>query len=336
MGPSTTIFDDLGDLTLIVGPDEVKAQVCSRALARHSPFFKCILYGPFSESRPLSGADWVVRLPEDQWSSTHIMLSSTHGKFDLVPKAPSLDSIYELLVLADKYDMIKTLCPFIRAWKPWVLEQLLEYGRHGNMCRAIGIAWELGAERILKDLAGRWQWTVVVEGDLNLVTIEELQAPLIPPGLLEAFLGVRATLLASIHDQLAMIIKNPYQLLFPGGGDSNVETYCRYGLLGCHKRTLDHLWSTLVNHGLQTFPMGETVNSGSKVSSISRIIKVLKQRDRDLRCWARRDLYGNNPCNPVNRLVRDIEYQIDGLPSPVTEGMRNRMARRKDMLGISW
>ncbi|KAM7185916.1 hypothetical protein V8F33_012105 [Rhypophila sp. PSN 637] len=51
-GFSKTIFDDLGDLTLIVGPEEVKAPVCSRALARHSPFFKCLLYGPFRESRP--------------------------------------------------------------------------------------------------------------------------------------------------------------------------------------------------------------------------------------------------------------------------------------------
>jgi hypothetical protein len=115
------VFDPRGDLRLIVGtdPDQVAFQVCSRALARSSPYWETMLYGPFVEgqAQQQEGSEWATRLPDDRPEGLRILCFAVHGRFDALPSEMSQDELIDLTVLAEKYDMIGSLKPF---WKDWV------------------------------------------------------------------------------------------------------------------------------------------------------------------------------------------------------------------------
>ena len=115
------VFDPRGDLRLIVGtePDQVSFQVCSRALARSSPYWETMLYGPFVEGQAQQheGSKWVTRLPDDRPEGLRILCFAVHGKFDALPGEMTQDELLDLTVLAEKYDMIRSLRPF---WKNWL------------------------------------------------------------------------------------------------------------------------------------------------------------------------------------------------------------------------
>jgi hypothetical protein len=117
-GVDMEVFDSRGDLRLIVGADQVAFQVCSRALARSSPVWEAMLYGPFTEGKAQQkGCDWEIPLPEDRPETLRILFSVVHARFDDLPGAFAQDDLLHLAVLADKYDMTGSLKPF---WSKWL------------------------------------------------------------------------------------------------------------------------------------------------------------------------------------------------------------------------
>ncbi|KAH6651278.1 hypothetical protein F5144DRAFT_525097 [Chaetomium tenue] len=119
---TTEVFDRHGDLKLIVWKNHsmITFQVCSRTLARSSPVWDVMLYGPFREGKAQQkGDEWTVSLPEDDADGLRIILSTIHGIFDAVPTDTKLhfDSIFSLVALSDKYDMVAALKP---SWKSWL------------------------------------------------------------------------------------------------------------------------------------------------------------------------------------------------------------------------
>ncbi|KAJ0372195.1 hypothetical protein COL26b_009237 [Colletotrichum chrysophilum] len=84
----TKILDSKGDLYLVVGSD-IRAGdpstflVCSKALARASPVFDKMLFGPFAESRPSTESSkqdsvWIVHLPGDEPAHFEVVLNILH------------------------------------------------------------------------------------------------------------------------------------------------------------------------------------------------------------------------------------------------------------------
>lgn len=152
----TCILDAHGDLWLHAqgagswGDHEtVKFKVCSRALARASVVFHAMLYGRFAESEMrVPGANWVVELPDDSGAAMEQLLGIMHGRFrsldvpcyqrekagksktdvsktDEPQPVPETESsftsilvaqLYDLTVLADKYDCIHILQSWAAAW----------------------------------------------------------------------------------------------------------------------------------------------------------------------------------------------------------------------------
>ncbi|KAF6821716.1 nuclear pore protein-like protein [Colletotrichum musicola] len=112
-------IDPDGDLILRAGSelqDPAKSfLVCSSALRRSSAVWKTMLFGPFKESKPASGA-WEVDLPEDNPSGLWILLHIVHANFRMVPRTPTLTELYEVLRLANKYDMISAVKPWAKTW----------------------------------------------------------------------------------------------------------------------------------------------------------------------------------------------------------------------------
>ncbi|KAK4040959.1 hypothetical protein C8A01DRAFT_35015 [Parachaetomium inaequale] len=98
------VVDRHGDLKLIVRKDNSKLafQVCSRALARSSPVWDTMLYGPFSEGKDQqNGNDWEIALPEDDADALRIVLFIVHYNFKALPKTVSFDLFFQLTALSD-------------------------------------------------------------------------------------------------------------------------------------------------------------------------------------------------------------------------------------------
>ncbi|KAM7185917.1 hypothetical protein V8F33_012106 [Rhypophila sp. PSN 637] len=123
--PSRLILDPEGDLTLRVGQGNSARDylVCSRTLARASPFFRTLLYGPFLEKRPTDGRPWQVALPEDDPDAAETILQVVHAPFDKPSNEgrssdATVDRLYAILVFVDKYGMRKVLRPWIKDMVP--------------------------------------------------------------------------------------------------------------------------------------------------------------------------------------------------------------------------
>jgi hypothetical protein len=118
--PDVEVFDRHSDPKLIVGENKAVFQVCSRSLARSSPFWETLLYGPFAEGKAQHKTDdWEVALPQDNASALRIILLAVHGRVNDVPKGTmSFDLLCQITELCDKYDMLATLVPFWGRWLP--------------------------------------------------------------------------------------------------------------------------------------------------------------------------------------------------------------------------
>ena len=153
MTTSTIVrFDDDGDLTLIVGPLEQHFLVCSRALSRTSAVFKTMLHGPFMNSRPSSAVGpWVLTLPHDNENSARLVVEIIHAELDNIPTELTLRELYEALIFADKYDMLKVLRPWVKTW----ITFLSPLDASKDISTALGVASKLGSIKTVVALAER-------------------------------------------------------------------------------------------------------------------------------------------------------------------------------------
>jgi len=164
--PSETIIDSAGDLRLEVGAnhrdEQVSFIVCSKALARRSPIFKTMLFGPFAESKPSADGEWVVHLPDDHPHGFRILMHIIHANFAGVPvtldsdkltgmrKSSEYDLLYEIARMTDKYDMVDVVRPWINTWNEkshafYATDAEAHF--HGQLT---WIAWVFGDERLLR------------------------------------------------------------------------------------------------------------------------------------------------------------------------------------------
>ncbi|KAJ5017601.1 hypothetical protein K4K57_008198 [Colletotrichum sp. SAR 10_99] len=146
--PSKT-FDSKGDLYLVVGSniragDPSTFLVCSKALARASPVFDKMLFGPLAEPRPSTESSkqdsaWIVHLPEDEPAHFEVVLNILHCNFKEVPQDFSFLLLSGIVAVADKYDCIEIFRPWIDVW---ITDVELEDVYEAKL--ALHIAWHLG------------------------------------------------------------------------------------------------------------------------------------------------------------------------------------------------
>ncbi|KAJ1324721.1 BTB/POZ domain-containing protein 3/6 [Microdochium nivale] len=169
------ILDHRGDLWLVVGSDFVTSdgetcspctfQVCPRALARCSPVFAAMLFGPFAESKPAEaeGRKWQVKLPDDDPIAAYHLLQIIHGNFGALKNkhaanshdamAPRITFLHGLLFLADKYDCLPSLRPWPFSWARYCqritryyLDDLCARGAPEHLAMLVWICYYLGDE----------------------------------------------------------------------------------------------------------------------------------------------------------------------------------------------
>jgi BTB/POZ domain len=203
-------FDSNGDLTMKVGWREREFLVCSKTVARASPVFKAMLYGNFKEARPADPTEsWIVNLPEDGSDSMEILFNIIHSHFDNISHNLSLENLFGVLVVAEKYDMTQVIRPWIKDWVAPYLEDV-KPDRYALM---LCVTWELGLEAIFMNIAKSMciecgvnsSGQLVIEyqssrgsySNVKKTIILELPGHLEPPGLLGEFLSSRSPFMSA-------------------------------------------------------------------------------------------------------------------------------------------
>ncbi|KAK4125836.1 hypothetical protein N657DRAFT_280443 [Parathielavia appendiculata] len=148
LSPSITVdpIDPDGDLLLRVGTALGDVQpcdfnLCPAAMRRASPIWRSMLYGPWSEAKPTQG-DWLVELPEDKPEPVKTLVLIVHGTFAAIPKEISLHTLYEIIIVPDKYNLIHILGPWEPALKKWDFTS----DTGSVLIMSTYVAWPLGFE----------------------------------------------------------------------------------------------------------------------------------------------------------------------------------------------
>ncbi|KAK2044248.1 hypothetical protein LZ31DRAFT_566043 [Colletotrichum somersetense] len=159
------VYDEDGDLTILVGPepDVPQYRVDSKTLSRSSPVFKKMLFGGFAESRPSNGKDWVVHLPDDDFSSMEIIFSIAHGVFEDVPTSISVHDLYTLLAHTEKYDSTHLLRPWAKLWSDYLV-----LTRDRTEPKLLCVAWGLGDEDLFREMVRAIANNCLIDADGNV------------------------------------------------------------------------------------------------------------------------------------------------------------------------
>ncbi|TQV93295.1 hypothetical protein V2A60_010275 [Cordyceps javanica] len=187
-GSSAVAVDCRGDVRLQVGCDPgtgdsdswqyAEFLVCSRTLARASPVFDRMLYGPYMEATRRNGkdsADWSIALPEDKPAPMQLFLNIVHAKFALVPLILSVDNLYDLAVLTNYYDATLLLLPWIEAWMASVAE--ISHDANVIQTKLLWICWEFGRKEDFSKIAYRMLMEEPPQSRNAPAGSDEIQAP---------------------------------------------------------------------------------------------------------------------------------------------------------------
>ncbi|KAF6820301.1 hypothetical protein CMUS01_11593 [Colletotrichum musicola] len=153
-------LDKYGDLILRVGPGRKSYRVCSRTLARASPVFDAMLYGPSADPRPLAD-QWTINLPDDGLAETSFFLSISHGQSASVPSALPISALCKLLHLLEKYDAMPVIRPWIQGW-------LKHVGGNTKDLRLLWISWTAGDSNMFRTVFEKVAESQSIDQDGNL------------------------------------------------------------------------------------------------------------------------------------------------------------------------
>lgn len=170
IGPdlSPITFDQDGDLILTVGPEDKnqEMQVDSRALCRASLVFRKMLRGNFAEAQPETG-EWHVRLPDDNVEGFAVLMDMVHIQSTRTPWSPEIPLLYEIVRLADKYDMTQILRPVAAKWlikHQYKLDNIW----FDNCIKLLFIARQMGASSLFEGLVVHLAEIAYVDADDHL------------------------------------------------------------------------------------------------------------------------------------------------------------------------
>ncbi|KAI1412320.1 hypothetical protein F5Y13DRAFT_46077 [Hypoxylon sp. FL1857] len=245
--PPKSYIDPDGDLCLHVGPMAAEFVVCSKTMARSSPFWKKMLYGDFAEGKKAQhqniGEEWIVKLPEDNVTAMTIVLSIIHGRFDKVAGYEDLiytAHLYNLCVLTDKYDMTHILRPWAKGWSRSVHTRSEKLGRclREKFCHErLWIAWDLGDQETFEEMAK----ALLLNCDASVGNTLHYVVALEPPGIYESIQQVRLdmikTLLRPFNRIIQRLVDNDISLCEKPIGASH-KGDCLSSMLGTAIRSL--------------------------------------------------------------------------------------------------
>jgi len=117
-------------------------------------------FGGWAERQPENQDEqWFVELKNDNPRTLEVLFRIVHGRWgDLLEKSPPVDLLYDVVIAADYYDMIRALAPWVKVWK---LPESMntwnkcfdnpEDDKGEELAQRIYIAWELGLSDVYEE-----------------------------------------------------------------------------------------------------------------------------------------------------------------------------------------
>ncbi|CAJ2504631.1 Uu.00g120250.m01.CDS01 [Anthostomella pinea] len=205
--------------------------VCSKTLSRASRVWKSLLYAGFTESKQPcgnNGAAWTVDLPEDNPEALKTLLNIIHSRFEQLPKITdliSLEDLYQLTILTDKYDLTIVLRPWASTWLESINDSHDAWRSNqstrdfSDLERRLWIAWELGDPQLFEGVAKYMVLYTCADASWNLQNntrdkaAELFSSILEPPSLhdivKEARLGLLEQILKPYRDAIECLLQHP-------------------------------------------------------------------------------------------------------------------------------
>ncbi|KAI1176515.1 hypothetical protein F4777DRAFT_578012 [Nemania sp. FL0916] len=317
--PPQSCLDPRGDLCINVGMHPTRSFiVCSRSLARASPFWDKMLYGDFIESKKPhcedDSVEWTVKLPEDNSTALGLLLSIIHGQFDVVPDYDDLlcvQDLYEISVIADKYDMAHVLRPWARGWLRSTLEsaELIGESLREQYCHErLWISWALGDTANFEEIAK----IMLLTSCTSTPDVNNLRCPGVfePPEIYDVLEQVRVDiineLLAPFRDIIEGLIIKDESLCRKHKRKKNYPAVCLPSMLGTGIQSLASV-------GL--WPIPQPAEISWSVLILSDKLKSVKIESKAYPNIAD----GPHQCSHDSVLRGKIEGVLNSIPSLLTE-----------------
>ena len=216
---STCILADPSDICLQV-PLEAgykNIRVSSTVLCLASKVFTGML-GANSKFREaqlvgVGREDAFVALHDDNYDALLTILRVIHMQTTLVPLTNTVDNIYQIAVLCDKYEIAAPLVPWIQLWTSSLLKDMPT----SDSIKWLFISWVFRKPRMFQRFSKDLISASVLNDDLILMTDQgEMYPDVIPERLIKAITRQRRVFLHALQTICV----------------AEFETYCRYKLQG--------------------------------------------------------------------------------------------------------
>ncbi|KAI1310162.1 hypothetical protein F5Y03DRAFT_403751 [Xylaria venustula] len=315
-------LDPKGDLRLNVGTVDAKSfTVCSKSLARASPFWDKLLYGVFKEGKDQNSQDgnleWTIDLPDDDPKAMEVLLNIAHGRFDAVPKYKknvAIADVYDISVITDKYHMTYMIRPWAKDWARSALYSTKfrpKLWQWTNVHRRLWISWELGDRAAFEKNAKRLLWESSEQCDLRDDSVLE------PPeiyGIIERTrLDTIKALLAPFREIIEGLRSNQTTLCQEDQEDESIAKSCIYSML-------DKSTASLRRNRLWPIPQPEEVSDS--LAALSRTLKRIKIKGK------------SDKCSHMGALRVKVRKIVRNVPSLLTESHIRHLESRAKRSGI--
>ncbi|KAK0667808.1 hypothetical protein QBC41DRAFT_323229 [Cercophora samala] len=337
------VLDDDGDLLLAVGTasEQTTFKVDASALRRASPVWKAMLFGPWAESKPMDGSKWVVELPEDDVQALTVMLGIIHNVYELVPGPDKMtvDLLWNILVLCDKYDMARVLKPWVPSWSQHI-KSLKEPDTNEKM---MFIAWELGDQCWFESLFGSLVLGACVNGKGHLVRLGDgfsfgdliTLTHLGPDSLLDDITTIRQFLITSLIGFLNTEVE---LRLSETTSETNGQHACLHKSRACDDLVLGGIIRATLNIQSTMHPKDAThikMSVDCLQSMCSAAFEGLSTYHPHIR---RGSSIAHFDCNPAKRFSKfAYEMRIEAMSKIIdivkSDRYNGRMAKQREKLG---
>ncbi|KAF4813313.1 hypothetical protein CGCTS75_v013776 [Colletotrichum tropicale] len=290
--------------------------VCSRALSRASRAFCKMLYGHFAEAD--SSRSKAVNL-NDAIEPMFLALSIIHGRFDVVPARLTVEELFDLLVITNKYQMTGIARPWLHKWVPYL--KAIPCSPHKDLLA--WIAWELGAEQMFAHVARAIARECRVNEAGEVLDTDgepmRLNVYLDAAGILDDIARARKDAVSSLFSPLQLYI----QEILDGRGCADGEMVSK---AKCNNTVLGSVMMACKTAGIDPAPL----ISGTDPVYLGSVSELHDQLQR----MVVENLDGHY-CNPI-ALAQSLAIgimSIEEMPSPVTGIQREHMKKQRSISG---
>ncbi|KAF4463596.1 hypothetical protein FALBO_9579 [Fusarium albosuccineum] len=329
--PETIEFDPHGDLHLIVDTNPSQTMlVDSRALSRASAFFHSMFHGQFAESKPEEG-DWVIKLPEDKAMPFKILMDMVHAMYAWTPTHLSIDNLFDLCVLTNKYDMSRALRPMADIWFYHRIKNINSLGTE-SLAKILFVAWELGHDESVRQMTVKIAREFSVDENGDFVDSEYNPLKDMAPFKLLPFMG------EMLHYRASSLLVYRAECEEIGRKYFNKSLQCiTWGFSADPGSCIDDLHSAL--------KLGKLLRKAHELdltfffipgSGEVEVLESLEELDEKLEQV--RDCLGDSECEScsyrITRTVDTIQKLCSELPNPITADhikMMNKQASKVQM-----